>query len=188
MSPLFRGGQDEVVFRFGERMSKLLEQDTRRFSFFTQCEITHLRPARGVLDDKFGVTIVGASFTGVPQFRFGDLLATSVQIVSTSEALVTAPPLHPGKFAITCSLNAVDFSNAVVYFTSAPSAKIISIYPLHGSEVGGYTVNVIGEGFDRDGDFECIFGNATSQAYFVRPGLIRCLSPSGIVGNVTFCI
>jgi hypothetical protein len=109
LSPLFRGGHGDVIFRFGERMSKLLEQDTQKFEFFAPCAVTHVRPVSVVVNRNFSVTVAGSGFAATLKVRFGSFVATSVHLVTSEEVLVTAPELPSGRYLVSCSLNDVDF-------------------------------------------------------------------------------
>ena len=46
LTPLFRAGDGDVVFRFGERMSKLLEQVSTTYQFYRPCAVARVKPDR----------------------------------------------------------------------------------------------------------------------------------------------
>ena len=70
-----------------------------------------------------------------------------------------------------------------LHFKFSEAPKILELDPSFGSELGGSSVSIFGDGFEQSSLWFCRFGQSdATQATLVQATFIRCVVPPGVPG------
>ena len=147
--------------------------------------ITSIETSTGPNSGGTTVTIIGGGFNPAAAVRFGDVPATTVNVLGSS-SIFARTPANVGTvpvIVINPDNTSARLDNA---FTYQGGVAIASVVPGGGAPAGGTTIQVIGNGFRPGATVKIGSGTATAVTYINSTRLIA-VTPPGNLGpaNVT---
>jgi hypothetical protein len=177
------GTVDVVVSNHpGEIGGKVIE-----FEYMPSLVIARIEPTTGLSVGGTVVELVGSvAIASTRWCKFGQSVFKAKAIMGSM--VVCESPAHAaGNVTISLSPNGVDFTAAPGYFQYTSGVVISSLVPSVGSEEGGSTLTVRGEGFGVLQKFSCLFGGKKSMKGTVTSAsTLKCTTPVSEPGIYRF--
>ena len=161
--------------------------DGNYFEYALSPIVSDISPTSGGQRGGTVVTINGSNFrpSSSAICKFGGAASTPVTYISSTLVTCLSPEnLQPGDYELRLSFNdGIEHNEGpnnaeYVTFTSYTEAKVVSIFPVLGSNSGGTSVTVTGSSFFYSPLLQCMFdGVGVSPATFVSSTSIACVSP-----------
>ncbi|MCB9854214.1 MAG: IPT/TIG domain-containing protein [Phycisphaerales bacterium] len=149
-------------------------------------QIASISPSSGPTAGGTDVTIGGNQFTVGNAVLFGELAATSVNVVNNHVIIARTPASIAGIVDVSVVANngAATLANAFEYIGPDPVIfEIAAISPDTGPTVGGTSVTILGEGFTPDTGV--LLGDlAATEVEYINARLIVAKTPSQSAGTV----
>lgn len=160
-------GRDHAIEVRVRNISSLVEGDEIRFSYDPPV-VTGVSPAEGPKGGSGRVNVTGSgfgspSFGHIPIVKFGNTVATGVELVSDSGLSCIVPP-GVGRLPISVEIAEQISPTTSVEYTYTP-AKILNVYPTTGPVRGGWLLTIEGKGFG-------LYGEAASKARAASAGAL----------------
>ncbi|CAM9245753.1 unnamed protein product, partial [Discosporangium mesarthrocarpum] len=175
------------------------------FLFQGTVYVASVEPSSGSTTGGTPITVRGSGFTNSTSLTCGFLdpangMETSPASFISATMAICSTPSHSSRrtrdghsiVSVVMSLNGVDFSShGPPQFLYNPPVLVRAVAPALGSEDGGTTVTVIGQGFIPSDRLSCRFGSLSLvRAEFVTSETIRCRTPQSTIGpaNVSLAV
>ncbi|KAJ1484295.1 hypothetical protein T484DRAFT_1894602, partial [Baffinella frigidus] len=163
------------------------------FDFTGNAILTGVHPSRGSVSGGTIVSVVGMHWsTADVTCRIGETSPRQGVALSSTLVLCVAPKVSAvGEVAVGVSNNGVDFVSKPGTFVYTDQVEITGVFPTVGSSSGGAYVTVVGSHFPQTSSLECRFGSTRegeSAGSWQSSTLVKCVTPSGHVGNVTVSV
>ncbi len=124
------------------------------------------------------VIVTGSSFVEGTAVDFGDVRATQVDVVSSTELRVIAPPHAPGEVALTLTNPDSQTATTTALFTYERPPSIRGVTPARGSNAGLEQVLVTGADFKSGSGV--LFGDVEALGHeVIGDDTIRVITPRG---------
>jgi hypothetical protein len=144
--------------------------------------VTGLSPSSGPTSGATTVTITGSGFGAATSVKFGNVAATSFNVVNANTIAAVAPAQAAGTHSVTVIIpGGVSATGPACQYTYNLPA-VTSVRPATGSKAGGTSVTIIGSGFT--GTTAVKFGNVAAARFnIVNSTTIAAITPAQAAGT-----
>src|ERR1035437_5129082 len=151
------------------------------YTFQASPTVVSCVPAEGILSGGESVLVNGSGFLASMTMQFGASLATSVVILSSTQASCQTPAGVAGTVSITCTSQDAQVGVGVNLFEYDATPVVVSASPNHGSIIGGDAVTISGSSFEPD-DQITFNGVPATNVVFNSSVSLSCTSPANPSG------
>ena len=159
-----------------------------RFMYDMNIALQALRPSRGTAETSGqAVTVIGQHFQQGSELscHFGLNQTVLGLLLSSSLVVCSVPARGHGVVSVGVSNSGVEDVQAMTLrYEYGVMRSVTDIIPSRGPVSGGCTVSVTGLGLDSEsGQYACLYGMNSVVGQLVRPNLVLCRSPTGIMAG-----
>ncbi|MGA9521977.1 MAG: IPT/TIG domain-containing protein [Myxococcaceae bacterium] len=136
----------------------------RAYRYQEDLRISAIAPLTGPLAGGTNITLTGKGFTGATGVTIGGVPATNVTVVSDTQLTATTPAVTAaGAFPVTVTTPRESWTVRDGFsYVSGAGFAVYGVFPHVGSQAGGNTVTLTGEGLDSGGLVVTIGGVAAT--------------------------
>ncbi|WP_345718612.1 IPT/TIG domain-containing protein [Kineosporia mesophila] len=163
-------------------------QAANQYTYVAAPVVTGLSPGSGTVDGGTTVTLTGTGFTSATGVKFGNVLGTSPNVVSSTQMTVVSPAGTAGTVNVTVvGVYANSGTSSSSQFTYLDRPDVTGVAPDSGTTAGGTVVTISGTGFTPASTVA--FGaNPGTGVVYVSATQIRATSPAGSAGLVDIAV
>lgn len=153
------------------------------FAFFPAPELFGVDPPSGPASGGTDVVLLGANLAEGVRAFFDDVPCRHLERVSENELRCQTPPGHPGFVDVEVRHSEIGFGRLEDAYLYVAPPRIDAVSPDRGADLGGTTIEVVGESFTPD-TVVLVDGAPCAELVFVDESTLRCTVPPGEPGVV----